>query len=192
MARQRDPRAQPRTLLIYGEGDDEADFASHIKSCFAIRGGNLVGTVRRGSGGSPATLLGKARRIPGEFVKRVILLDSDIPTEPIRVDAATRGVELLVSRPALEGLLLRILGLPSPLDTNLCRSALAKQIGPLRVPTDWERHFPQAVLEAALKRTNDPALDVLRRLVALVRGEELTSVVRPHPLIPPSSPDHPS
>lgn len=104
-------RSAKRTLLMYGEGLGEEMFLKHLRSLYAYDSGVSV-TIRNGKGGNPKNIVINAINEPGDFERRIVILDNDKSQEEMtnaRKEAKKRGVELLENSPCLEATLLTIL-----------------------------------------------------------------------------------
>ncbi|HEY4503743.1 MAG TPA: RloB domain-containing protein [Candidatus Paceibacterota bacterium] len=104
-------RAASRTLLVFGEGMCEEMFLKHIKSLYSYIA-NIAVTVRKGKGGTAFDVVIDSDKIPGDFDKKVVVLDNDKSTEEMqqaRKEANNRGIILIENTPCIEALLLSIL-----------------------------------------------------------------------------------
>ncbi|UDM07285.1 hypothetical protein LG409_18310 [Halomonas sp. NyZ770] len=110
-ARQR--QAKQTTLLIVGEGPDDAAFIKHMYQQF--RPSKCIRpTIKPASGGSPGNIIDVAARkyAHQDFDQRFIVLDSDIALSQQQHDKARKqGFRLILWSPiCLEGALLDVLG----------------------------------------------------------------------------------
>jgi len=104
-------RAASQTLLMYGEGLGEEVFLKYLRGLYARDSGVAV-TIRNGKGGNAANIIIDASNTPGEFDKRIVVLDNDkgkAEMEQARQEAAKRGVCLIENSPCLEATLLAVL-----------------------------------------------------------------------------------
>ncbi len=102
------------TALMFGEGKEDQVFLSHLVTLYAA-GKNSTRpklTVRKGRGGSADGIVQDARKVPGNFNRRLVKLDQDKSQgeidEAIRI-AEHYHIQLVFSKPCLEGMLLSIL-----------------------------------------------------------------------------------
>ena len=104
-------RQANKTLLIFGEGMNEQIFLKHLKKLYCCNT-NVAITIRKGKGGNSSNIVIDASRVPGEFNRRVVVLDNDKPKgeiEQARNIAKNKDIELIENTPCLEYLLLSIL-----------------------------------------------------------------------------------
>ncbi len=104
-------RAASQTLLMYGEGLGEEVFFKHLRSLYARDSGVAV-TIRNGKGGNAVDIVVDAWKTPGEFDRRIVVLDNDKDSTEMshaRQEAKNRHVEIIENTPCLEALLLTIL-----------------------------------------------------------------------------------
>jgi hypothetical protein len=104
-------RVANRTLLVYGEGMCEEMFLRHIKGLYSYNT-NIAVTIRKGKGGTAVDVVIDADKVPGDFEKRVVVLDNDKKAEEMhqaRKEAKNRGMILIENTPCIEALLLSIL-----------------------------------------------------------------------------------
>lgn len=104
-------RAASQTLLMYGEGLGEEMFLRYLKGLYARDSGVAV-TIRNGKGGNAVNIVIDASNAPGGFDKRVVVLDNDkgdIEMKQARLEATSRGIELIENTPCLEAVLLAVL-----------------------------------------------------------------------------------
>lgn len=155
------------TLLAVGEGDVEEAFLQHLRGLYCATGPENPGvrvTVRNAHGGSPDSIvtyaIGQCR--DADYDRRLILLDTDIPwSKATSEKARVKGMVLLGSEPCIEGLLLRILGMPVPADSDTCKVRLRQKTGSDMMDRSDFALFDKARLDAA--RGSIPVLDELLR-----------------------------
>jgi hypothetical protein len=73
---------------------------------------NVAVTIKKGRGGDAKNIVLDAYKVPGEFNRKVVILDNDKPkneTKKARQLARDKEIELLENTPCLEHLLLLIL-----------------------------------------------------------------------------------
>ena len=133
------------TLLAVGEGPDDSAFLKYLKSLYCKDNEGVALTVRRAKGGSPHSIIDTAIKEIGAYNKRIALLDNDveITSDDLR-EANKHEIVLVISKPVLEGMLLRIHGKNPPSTNHKCKKEL-KNLFPngdfTDVPT-YQKHFP--------------------------------------------------
>lgn len=104
-------RSASRTLLMYGEGLCEEMFLKHLRSIYSRDSGVAV-TIRNGKGGNALNIIINAVNEPGDFDRRIVVLDNDKDEQEMnkaRIEAKQKGIEVLENSPCLEATLLAIL-----------------------------------------------------------------------------------
>lgn len=104
-------RAADKTLLMYGEGLAEEMFLKHLRSLYSRDSGVSV-VVRNGRGGNAVDIVLNASKEPGDFDRRIVVLDNDKGSSEMneaRIEAGRRNIEIIENTPCLEALLLSIL-----------------------------------------------------------------------------------
>ncbi|MDD5731797.1 MAG: hypothetical protein PHU42_02815 [Patescibacteria group bacterium] len=105
-------RQAKRTLLIVGEGLGEEVFLKHLRGLYSRDSGTSV-TISKGRGGTADGIVIDADRVPGDYSKKIVMLDNDkakAEMEKARQEAQKRSIELIENTPCLEFMLLTILG----------------------------------------------------------------------------------
>jgi ribosome assembly protein YihI (activator of Der GTPase) len=100
-------REAKKTILFYGEGEAESIFLKHLKKMYANNSGIAV-TIRNGHGGTAEIIVHKAIQYPGDFDRRVVVLDNDKlkqEMEQARKLAGKCEIDLIENTPCLEALL---------------------------------------------------------------------------------------
>lgn len=154
-----------KTLLVTVEGETEEAFVRHLRGLYCSGGEGVAVTITNAHGKSPRNVIDTCVRNRSAFDKRAALFDADIPLDDEgRELAQTRSVEIILSRPAIEGMLLRILGQPVPGATLACKRVIEQRFpGGLLDTSRYARDFTRQAIDAA--RTVDPELDKLLRLI---------------------------
>ena len=96
---------------MYGEGLGEEIFLKYLRSLYAYNSGVSV-TIRNGKGGNSKNIVINAINEPGDFERRIVILDNDksqMEMTDALEEAKKRGVEILENSPCLEATLLLIL-----------------------------------------------------------------------------------
>lgn len=146
-------RAQRTTLLAVGEGDSEEAFLKHLRSLYCADHAGVNVTVRNAHGKGPgnvvSTALGHLRN--RAFDRALALLDTDLEwTKKDRDSARKANLHLIGSTPCLEGLLLKILQLPVPATSPLCKLAMNRALqADLTEISSYAQHFPKPLLQRA-------------------------------------------
>jgi hypothetical protein len=162
------PRLIRHTTLLVVEGDTEKAFVTHLRSRFGRQCGTRL-TIECAYGGSGDAILAHALKLCPGFDRRAVLYDADRPptSKTLLADAERKKLERIVSTPAIDGVLLSILGQAAPRETADCKRCLADLIADSL--TDWRnyaRHFPEADL-----RARAASVPTLAQLLALMNHE---------------------
>ncbi|MEK7118197.1 MAG: hypothetical protein AAB869_01160, partial [Patescibacteria group bacterium] len=86
---------------MYGEGFGEEVFLKHLRALYSRDSGVAV-TVRYGRGGTAVDVILNAVREPGDFDRKIVVLDNDKGSEEMntaRAEAKQRGIELIENTP---------------------------------------------------------------------------------------------
>lgn len=160
-------RPQVKTLLVVVEGDTEMAFLGHLKSIYALRNCGHSVRIKNAHGKGPGNVIAKAVREQGQFDCRVALYDADIPlTDADRRAANAARLPLLSPQPAIEGLLLAILGRAVPGSTDECKRAFDGIFRANKLDARaYQQLFTRDVLEAARLR-----IEVLDALLGYLEG----------------------
>lgn len=161
------PKTPPlrHTTLLVVEGDTERAFVGHLRALFARNCGTRL-TIECAYGGSGDAILEQALKLCPGYDRRAVLYDADRPPtlKTLLHKAQAQKLELIISDPAIEAVLLAILGQPAPPDTESCKRALANLISDsLTDVRNYPRHFPESLL-----RAKAPDVSALRQLLALM------------------------
>lgn len=156
-------RKTNRTVLIVVEGETEEAFVTHLKSLYYRRGMKLTVHIRNAYGYGPQGIINKLKSVAqtAAYDHRIAVLDADVPLKAAE-DKWLRGakIEIIVSAPAIEAILLAILGKHAPDITGACKNELQKHASGDQTDARYhQRHFPLETLEQA--RGKVPALDAL-------------------------------
>jgi hypothetical protein len=90
---------------------NEEVFLKHLRKLYCYDT-NVAVTIKKGRGGDAKNIVLDAYKVPGEFNRKVVILDNDKPkneTKKARQLARDKEIELLENTPCLEHLLLLIL-----------------------------------------------------------------------------------
>lgn len=154
-----------RTLLVVGEGDSEEAFLKHLRELYCAAGAGVTVTVRNAHGKGPENVVDHTARQARiySYDAHVAFLDTDIPwADKLKKEARKARIEMVGSRPCLEGLLLSILESRPPEKSAECKKRIRQLLGvDLTERKSYTDRFPKAVLESARARL--PELDRLIR-----------------------------
>lgn len=151
-------RSANKTLLIYCEGLEDKTFLEHLRSLYARNSGVGV-KIRNGKGGNAKDIVVNANKEPGDFDKRIAMLDNDKDTQEMdqaRKQAKLRKIEIIENSPCLEAMLLSIL--TSQNFTRESSSACKKEFESNYVDkkkrtevAEYRKYFPKEKLNDARK-----------------------------------------
>lgn len=155
-------RIPKEARLLFGEGYTEAAFLKYIKSCFDIKN-NVIYRIKHAYGGGPNSIIEKAKINfeNGSFTQCLIVMDTDLDW-PNERPTEEEGFFYVGSRPCIEGVLLRILGINSMYwSTKKCKHTFHKYIAEDKkcYYSNYEKFFPKELLEE--RRTEIEELDLL-------------------------------
>lgn len=162
----RKQRHTRHTTLIVVEGDTEENFLKHLQSACGRDCGTRL-TIENTHGGSGDFVLQKAISLCQPFDVCACLYDADRKATKQKNLAKARRLKItqIISDPAIESLLLRILGRKPPSDTKRCKEQLDALVSGDSLTTikGFEKHFPFTLLNE--KRTSIEPLDAIIKLV---------------------------
>lgn len=104
-------RQAKSTLLVFGEGLGEEMFLKHLKGIYSRDNGVAI-AIRKGRGGSPKDIVKDALNVPGDYNRRIVILDNDKEEAEMQVArerAKKERIYLIENDPCLECLLITIL-----------------------------------------------------------------------------------
>lgn len=159
------PRFIRHTTLLVVEGDTEKALVAYLRSLFARNCGTRL-EIACAYGGSGDAILEQALKLCPGYNRRAVLYDADRPptSKPILVKAATQKLEHIISTPAIDGVLLAVLGHPVPRETAECKRLLSEQVpDSLTESRNYQRHF-----SATLLRAQAATVPTLAQLLALM------------------------
>lgn len=161
-----------KTLLIFGEGLGEEMFLKHLKKVYCCNT-NVAVKIVKGKGGNAQNIVIDAYKTPGDFNRRIVLLDNDKSKSEMaeaRKEAKNRNIELIENTPCLEFLLLSILGFKSdPTNSSNCKKEFeSKFIDKTKrsEPKEYDKIFTKQVLE--VKRKSN---DTLNKIINIMEGK---------------------
>jgi hypothetical protein len=153
--------------LIFGEGLNEDAFLRHLRSLYSYNS-NVAVTIRKGRGGTADGIVIDASNIPGDFDRRVVVLDNDKGQREMnnaRSEAKHRGIILVENTPCLEALLLAILNdgkTYSAKVSSWCKSEFESNFLTKKKRAEMDEYvklFPKTVLDK--QRLKIPGLNSL-------------------------------
>jgi hypothetical protein len=158
-------RKAQRTLLIVGEGHDDAAFLVHVKSLFITRGCGLSVTIKnaQGKGAKHVVEYTIGQKSNAAYDHVATLLDTDTDwTDTVRAHAENNDIVVPRSEPCLEAVLLRVLGKKDQGNSNkLKRQLRAALAGDASEKESYATCFTKSVLE----KTKEPSIKELINLL---------------------------
>ncbi len=154
---------------MLGEGDCDKAFLDHLRRLYVQRRANLQVKTDNAHGRGPEHIVDTAIRHTAryEYDVKVVLMDTDTPwSSDVRQEAKDNNIELIPSKPCLEGLLLRICGSASlPHTCKPCKFLIARKVNGKKLTDSdvLETLLPKALLDSA--RSRAPSLDRLLKLM---------------------------
>ena len=158
-------RVAKQTLLMFGEGLGEEVFLKHLRGLYSYNSGTAV-KIKKGRGGDAVGIVIDAGNVPGDFDRKVVILDNDKDTREMisaRTEAGRRGIELLENTPCLEAILLSILNEGKSFSgkkTDWCKKEFESKYLDKKRRTElreYEKIFPKDLLDK--QRINISELD---------------------------------
>lgn len=139
------------TVLIVVEGYTEEAFLTHLKALYYQRGTRLSVQIKNAQGYGPKGIITKLLAVTktAEFEHFVVVFDGDIPLSPADEKMLkSLNADKVISIPAIEATLLRILNKPAPDTTAACKTKLQQYAPGNSVEVSYfNKHFPFALLE---------------------------------------------
>lgn len=165
-------RATKFTVLFYGEGQADQIFLKYLRRLFAYNQGVEV-KIRKGKGGAPSEIVNTAIKCPGTFNKRIVLIDADKSIPEINIAqkiAQSQKLPLIINRPCLEALLLRILTSKnySTKKASWCKSEFERKFISKKQRSEihvYQKYFPKDLLNAQRKK-----IAILDRIISSMEG----------------------
>lgn len=162
-------RQNKRTLLLFGEGTDEAHFLKFLRRSYSRQDGYTV-KIATGQGKVPVNIVKSCIREEGDFSKRVVFMDKDKPENEIQDAlrmAAKHDVEIIFNEPCLESTFLKALNVHCPEVSAECKKAFRKKYssdGKTLTPGDYEKIFSSDL------KTRSGNIECLERVISLIEG----------------------
>lgn len=170
-------RSVKSTLLVFGEGLHEEVFLKYLKSVYNRNSGRGV-TIRNGKGGTAIDIVANALREPGDFDRRIVVVDNDKGQHEIeraRAESKQKGIELLENSPCLEALLLAILrdGRSfSVRQSDWCKSEFESKYLDEKKRTELNEYgkiFPKSLLDKQKAKVPE-----LQKFISIMEGKSIT------------------
>ena len=143
------PRTTRATAQIVCEGFTEEAFCKHLKSIYARDCGVSV-SIFNARGGSPDEIIQLALRRKG-YDRTIVFFDADKPlSASARKKSLAARHQLVIAEPCVEGLLLRLLNLAVPQNTQDCKRAFDALLrGNEKFDSRcYAPHFPKSLLDS--------------------------------------------
>lgn len=165
------------TLLIMVEGRNDKDFIATLKRFYAYNS-SLAITIKSAGGGGPDDMVKKAIHFPGDFDKRLVIIDGDKPFEQEQIPSKSSNLELLIITPCLESILLTIfspkLKVSNIINARDCKKKFQRDI--LKAKTtaschDYEKFFKNNTTKSLLEKSRNTTPE-LNRIISIIEGKE--------------------
>ncbi|NBT45234.1 MAG: hypothetical protein EBT06_10000 [Gammaproteobacteria bacterium] len=157
-----------KTLLIVGEGYHDEAFLNHVKRLPGACGNGVKITIKNAHGKGALNVINYAERLSMNFGYDHVaaLFDADTDWTPETAERAKRAkIQVLLSSPCLEALLLRCLG-KRPATSNPLKAQLAHYVGNAPgKPESYVTYFSLPSLRAV--RAQESTIDDLLSLFNL-------------------------
>ncbi len=159
---------------MFGEGLGEELFLKHLRGLYSHDSGVAV-TIRNGKGGTATDIVSNANREPGDFDRRIVILDNDKDKQEMqraRTEAGQKGIELIENSPCLEAVLLAILRDGTSFANKAsawCKDEFESHYLDKRKRTEimeYEKTFPKSLLDQRRKNVSE-----LNQLISLMEGK---------------------
>ncbi len=144
----------------------------HLRSLYSYKS-NVAITIRKGRGGNPRNIVLDADRVPGDFDRRIVMLDNDKSYKEMgkaTLEAKRRGIELFKNNPCLEFFLISIIDKRPGGKKSIWykKEFESKYLGKKKRGEleEYEKLFPKPLLNT--KRVEIPALD---QLISIIEGK---------------------
>jgi predicted P-loop ATPase len=158
---------------MYGEGLGEEMFLKHLRSLYAYNSGVSV-TIRNGKGGNPKNIVINATNEPGDFEKRIVILDNDKDKQEMdqaSAEAKKKGVKILENSPCLEATMLSILRPKQNFSTKKsawCKSEFESNYVDKKKRTELEEY--KKVFSKQILDDQKDSVPELKALINLMQG----------------------
>ena len=162
-------------ILVYCEGVHDAIFMRHLWEVYSDSNVRNSFDIKTGAGGSPLSIVEKARRVVGAYEARFVKFDNDRGEKELQAALSQpNDVRCCVCTPCIEATLLEILegksysNRPSQWCKSRFHSRYIAEVDRGRIHT-YRQLFPRDVLEEARQRM--PQLERMIRIFE--HGEKL-------------------
>lgn len=147
--------------MIIGEGLTEKAFLEHLKTLYIQRGCGVSVKIQAANGGSPESIFDYANSVTSQkaYDRKAVLMDTDREWKSSLIKRANqKKINLIGSTPCIEGLILEILDLTIPHESDKCKTECSKQFkGKLTDKNTYQEKLSYELLEK--KRSSVELLD---------------------------------
>lgn len=164
-------KVRSRSILIVGEGRDDAAFLKHMKYLASGRGNSPSYQIRNAKGGSPIAVLDWAytQSQQASYDEVWVLMDRDViirqmNSATVEAHAADLSIQLMLSIECLEEMLLRIKGI-TPLPPAIKSQLKTLLAGSADDPFNYRAAYDKSTLSAAC--TTEAAIGQLMQVFLL-------------------------
>lgn len=163
-----------RTKLVICEGISDKKFMERIKELFHIRNCGFTVRLDEAAGGGPKSAIFAAINYQGDYDKKYVFIDSDLPIPQDALTAANRrNITIIQSTPfCIEGFLLKFTGHSGQVrDTQHAKNTLYRRDALPDVVTQawYERFITQVSVDAILNQQAHCCYNVLNSSVSLFK-----------------------
>ena len=144
-------RRANRTLLLVGEGDSDAAFLKYLRTIYLTRGCGITAKISNAHGKGPDHIIDYSIRQDqnAAYDQVIILMDSDLKaSSEMTKKAKSRKFKIILTKPCLEGLFLKILGRYVPDNSKECKVRISTvSQSSLTIPDNYAEFFPKNYLD---------------------------------------------
>lgn len=165
-------RSAQKTFLVCGEGMNEVIFLKYLKSVYNQNSGAFIKIID-GKGSTPEKIILSANNEPGDFSKRVAVLDNDKSEQEMEKAykvAQKHSIQVIQNSPCLEATLLNILCSKdfSSQTSKFCKREFQDKYLEKKKRShlkEYQKLFPKSCLENCQKRIPE-----LKEIINLMKG----------------------
>lgn len=163
-------RFAKQTLLIFCEGLEDCVFLKHVRALYSYDQ-NISCKIIAGKGGNARSIVVEASKVPGDYTKRIVVLDNDktlTEMQSARDQSTALGILLIENTRCLESLFLTILRDKQDFlqkTSSWCKKEFETAYIHRKKRDDrtlYMEIFPKAFMDRRRKKV--PGLDILIRL----------------------------
>jgi hypothetical protein len=160
---------------MYGEGLEDEAFLKYLRGLYSQNSGVGV-KIRNGKGGNPIGVVINAANEPGDYDRRIVILDNDALEADMnlaRHEAQKRNIKLLENTPCLESVLLAILNdgkSYADKQSPWCKKEFESKYLDSKKRTEireYENIFPKILLDTIRSKVLE-----LNRIILIMEGKE--------------------